>query len=176
MTSFIVQLTLAIGAYSVAALILFGDVYKPIAFASLLQNRLGAPFWQALIVVGGIVAVALTSMFRVRFRLNNRYFLPGFIFLWMSLSVLFVGIYAEGLRFRAVNAFGPDDYRSRPFMISIRKAPRDFQLFLHAAALKDCQPYAWSYRQMDFYKLSPNVAINVAPGDWIKRCAIERTR
>lgn len=170
------HLGLATGAYCAVALIVFGDLFKPIAFATVFQNRLGAPFWQALVAISATTAIVLASAIYGRFRLNARYLTPAFISLWMCISVLLVGIYAECLRYRKLKAFNPDEYSWRSFIVSIRKAPRDFQFFLHAAALKDCKPYAWSYRQMDFYELSPNVAVNVLPDDWIKRCAIKRTR
>jgi hypothetical protein len=42
--------------------------------------------------------------------------------------------------------------------------------------LKDCVPYAWSYRLMEFYQLPSDVAVNVLPQDWLERCSIQRTR
>jgi len=93
----------------------------------------------------------------------------------MVLSVGLVGAYAEYLRRVRVLEFAPDSYVEKPFFRSLQEVPNDFQFFLHAAALKHCKPYAWSYREMDFYELPPDAAVNVLPAEWIKRCAIKRS-
>jgi hypothetical protein len=101
---------------------------------------------------------------------------PLFTLLWMLLSVISLGVYADLMRRSKLADFKPDMAIDHSFFRSIRSAPEEFQFFLHAAAVRDCIPYAWSYRQMDFYELDPNVAVNVLPKEWIERCKIERTQ
>jgi hypothetical protein len=88
------------------------------------------------------------------------------------LPTFFVGIYGDFLRHGAVLAFGADEVEEHSFFRSLREAPQDFQFFLHTAALKNCTPYAWSYRTMAYYRLGPSVAGNVVPRQWIARCSI----
>ena len=90
------------------------------------------------------------------------------------LPTVIVGHYADWIRRRAVHALGADEVEEHSIFASIRAAPEDFQFFLHTAALKDCTAYAWSYRTLSFYVLSPNVGINVLPRPWIERCGIVR--
>jgi len=97
-----------------------------------------------------------------------------FLSLSMVLSAILVGGYAELERGRNVARFQPDQQLRSSIFSSFRNAPRAFQLFLHGAAVKDCKPYAWSYRQMDFYELPANVAVNVLPARWIEDCKIQR--
>lgn len=100
--------------------------------------------------------------------------LPMFVALAIVLPTIVVGLYADSERRRGVRAFGADQVEENTFFASIREAPQEYQFFLHTAALKDCAPYAWSYRTQSFYKLPPNVAVNVLPQRWIAKCGITR--
>jgi hypothetical protein len=69
-----------------------------------------------------------------------------------------------------------DHVEDRWFFASLHNAPTKYQFFLHATALKNCIPYAWSYRKLAFYVVPPNAAVNVLPHDWIIQCGIIRTQ
>ena len=93
----------------------------------------------------------------------------------MTFSIVSVGLYTDRKRHERTTAFAADAIVDHSFFRSIREAPRENQFYLHAAALKECVPYAWSYRRMDFYELEANTAVNVLPHDWLARCKINRT-
>ena len=138
-------------------------------------NRLGLFYWPVVIPVGMVLAINATKI-AVRHGMP-RLFIPSIIISFsMICAVVFIGIWTEYQRDRIIGRFGPDTEIRSSIFASFRNAPRDFQLFLHGAALKDCKPYAWSYRQMAFYELPPNVAANVLPVSWIEECNIRRTR
>jgi hypothetical protein len=123
-----------------------------------------------------LVLAGFVTVFAARMGLPKFLSLGFFTLISVSLSGLFVGTYAEHRRDIVVEAFAPDEQLPASFFTSLRNAPREFQFFLHGPALKNCQPYAWSYRTMSFYELPPNVAANVLPKIWIEKCNIQRTR
>ena len=84
------------------------------------------------------------------------------IAVWMIICVLATAIIAEAARARRIAQFSPDYVHTNRFTDSLRQAPREWQFFLHALAVKDCQLYAWSYREMDFYHLPPSVVKNLS--------------
>jgi hypothetical protein len=169
------SLGLSIPVYIVVALLLVGDVIAPVLFLSMFSDRLGAPFWKPLVLASAAVS-AYAAFMSGRFGLDARYLIPAFVGFWMCLSVVSVGVYVEWARHSKVQEFSPDAYIGRSFFQSIREAPLGFRIFLHAVALKNCKPYAWSYRQMAFYELAPSRAPHVLPLEWLKRCAIERPK
>ena len=93
----------------------------------------------------------------------------------MTTSVVGIGLYADHVRATRTTEFAADVSVGHSFFRSIRVAPSEFQFDLHAAALKRCKPYGWSYRTMDFYELPPNVAVNVLPAEWVNRCHMHRS-
>ncbi len=95
--------------------------------------------------------------------------------MWMFLTVSSVGLYADWQRRAAISTFNPDREIQHSFFRSIREVPREFQFRVHAAALKGCIPYIWSYRSMRLVQLDPDVAPNVLPFEWITRCDLQRT-
>lgn len=154
--------------YAAIAVFGFGSLFQPIGLATLWSDRLGAPYWPWIVVA--CFAVGATS-----FLLPSRFSLlraPLFIAVGLVASLLCVGSYVDHLRSMKINAFGADRLMEHTFLESVRHAPNEFQLFLHAAALKDCIPYSWSYRTMDFYRLPPDVAVNVLPRAWLVECSI----
>ncbi len=159
----------AILAYVVIAIIAFGDIFKPLAFATQWSDRLGAPYWPAL-VAGSLAVAGLVFLLPARFTFRKWLKLPIFVAAVMILSVLSVGFYADSLRREKLARFPAQERFEHSFFRSLREAPREFQFFLHAAVLKDCVPFAWSYARMDLYRVPPGAAINVLPGEWIKRC------
>lgn len=166
---------MAAAAYGLTATLLFGDPLKPLFLATAWSDRLGLPLWQAGLLVS---AWAAAQIFRqpAKSYVAALYRPAVFAASFVVLSVLLLGTTAELYRRLAIGAFGGDRVIQHSFFRSIREAPRDFQFFLHAAVLKDCVPYAWSYRTMALYSLRPNVAVNVLPSDWIAACGIERDR
>jgi hypothetical protein len=85
------------------------------------------------------------------------------------------GVYVDNVRHNHMIEFAADDYFEHSIFRSILEAPREYQFYLHAAAIKKCVPYAWGYGAMGFYRLPPNVAVNVLPDKWLRRCSIHRT-
>jgi hypothetical protein len=49
-----------------------------------------------------------------------------------------------------VRQFRADQWVERSIFQSIREGISEFQFHLHAAAIRDCVRYAWSYRTMSF--------------------------
>lgn len=170
-----VSLGLTILAYCAVALLTFGDVLSPIGFMMILPDRLGAPHWKIAVAASFVVA-AIALLIRPRLVLKSLYRLPLFVAIAMIFSVTSVGIYSDWLRQQKIVEFNADAVSQYSFFRSIREVPRDFQFFLHTAALKDCVPYAWSYREMDFYQLKPDTAVNVLPRQWVEQCDIKRSR
>lgn len=162
-------------AYAVTSVLLYGGPLQALGLLTFWRDRLGLAYWPALLLVAMVLAIFLTK-FSARFGMP-RVLLPAiFIVISMSFSALLVGSYAASQRDTIVEKFEPDvEIRSSVFA-SFRNAPQEFQFFLHGAALKECKPYAWSYRRMAFYELPPNVAVNVLPTSWIEECKIQRTR
>lgn len=68
-------------------------------------------------------------------------------------------------RAAAVERFGAECVALAPLWRSFREAPREFQFFTHGTAVKDGAPYGWSWGEMRFYPLPPNVARNVLPAE-----------
>jgi hypothetical protein len=161
-------------AYFVFAYTLFGDILAPLGLMTLWHDRLGAPYWKA--IIAGCFLIAAMCFFvasRLRFALPFRILI--FAIVGVSLSVFSVGTYADRVRHQKIVEFNADISFENSFFRSIREAPDEFQFYLHAAALKNCRPYAWSYREMAFYELKPDVAVNVLPDEWVKRCSIHRS-
>lgn len=170
---FALKLFLAAGVYVVVTVMLFGSVGQPLALVTLWSDRLGLPLWGwiAVLCVGASAAIFAIPLKNATARVLR---LPMFVFLVIVLPTTVVGLYADSERRRGIRAFGADEVEENTFFASIREAPQEFQFFLHTAALKDCTPYAWSYRNQSFYKLPPNVAANVLPQRWIAKCGITR--
>ncbi|WP_237152456.1 hypothetical protein [Oryzibacter oryziterrae] len=159
--------------YLILSLLFCGGPLMPIALLTLYRSHLGAPHWEMLVVASA--AGAAVGCLTIRRLLGlGRNWLPWFVAFWMCLSVTSVGLYAAHLRAIAVAEFQPDVYVPYAFVSSLLHAPADFQFALHAAALKDCKPYGWSYGRMAFYELPVDAAVNVLPQDWLERCSIHR--
>ena len=91
-------------------------------------------------------------------------------------AVTIASVQTNSVRQRAIQELAPEQMYTRSFVDSLRNAPDEFQSFLHAGALKNCTPYAWSYSEMEFYQMPANVAVNVLPQNWIDECRIVRTQ
>ena len=163
---------LCLVAYSLVAYGAFGNLFAALTFWVFWSDRLGAQFWPALVSISALLSAAV--FLPPLNRLIGRPCRPAiFIASTMLISLLSVGIYADRLRNDGIIAFRPDAYFQHSFFKSIREPRKEHQLYLHAGALKDCVPYAWSYRDMSFYRLRGAVAVNVVPGQWTTKCGIK---
>ena len=160
-------LALAILAYCLVAFIAFGDILSPLLWS----GRLGAPLWRVIALASALLSAVVflvppLSAFPTSLKLTL------FVALATIVSLVSIGFYADCVRREHVTAFQGDASVDHSFFESMRKSPREYQFYLHAAALKNCVPYGWSYRTMDFYVIPAEAAVNVLPADWIKRCSI----
>lgn len=162
-------------AFGFTSVPLYGGPFQALGLLTFWRDRLGLAYWPALIL-GAMVLAIVATKFVARFGIPRFLFPAIFISISMSFSALLVGSYAENKRGSIVEKFEPDVEIRSSIFASFRNAPREFQFFLHGAALKHCKPYAWSYRLMAFYELPPNVAVNVLPTSWVEECKIQRTR
>lgn len=167
---------LTVLTYIAMSVLLCGGPLMPIALLTFYRGHLGAPYWMGLVVAGAAIAAA-ASFAAGRRLATQRFALPMFLAVWMLLSAGLVCGYATALRAAEVARFKPDSYVASWFVSSLQNAPADFQFFVHAAAMKDCKPYAWSYSEMAFYELSPATVVNLEafPREWLEPCGI-RTR
>jgi hypothetical protein len=162
-------------AFGLLSFILFGGPLQAIAFLTIWNDRLGMVYWPVLLLIA-IVLATLLSRYSLRSGMP-RVLLPAvLVVISMLFSAILVGAFAAMERNRIVKAFEPEVEVRSSIFASFRYERQDFNFFLHGAALKNCKPYAWSYSKMAFYELPNNVAVNVLPASWIKKCSIERTR
>ncbi|WP_120500576.1 hypothetical protein [Roseovarius sp. EL26] len=158
------------------SIIVFGGFGRFLAFGLFWGNRLGAPYWFVLAIFSLVISYLIVYLIVLR--------LPKAeygecaqrsisISIFVILPVAFVGIYAEVLRRQAIAEFEPDRVFQNLFWVSLHNAPRDWQFYLHAGAMKDCVPYAWSYRAMGMYELKESVMFNVLPSKWFDECGIK---
>ncbi|MEQ8292145.1 MAG: hypothetical protein RIA08_08065 [Roseovarius sp.] len=162
-------------SYLTVAIVLFGGPLQPIGFITFWNDRLAVANWPVFLATGSILGL-MCAAFSTRLGVALRYTPAIFIFFSIVCSTIMLGLYTEHRRSEVIEKFAPDVAIRASFFESIRSSPREFQMFLHGAALKDCIPYAWSYRDMAFYQLPANVTVNVLPLSWVKECQITRDR
>lgn len=160
------SLWLGCATYVAASVIFFGGLLKPIFFATVWSNRLGAPHWGWIVFACFLIGAA---GFFLPSRLAS-FRGPTFILVGLLGSLFSVGAYADHLTSKAMRDFGAERRIQHSFTDSVRHAPEEFQFFLHAAALKRCVPFAWSYKSLSFYQIPPKAAINVLPQSWLAEC------
>ncbi|MBN9261117.1 MAG: hypothetical protein J0J14_09635 [Hyphomicrobium sp.] len=164
------QILLAGIAYVVTSQVLFDGWLKPIAIMDFWRDRVPPEYWSGPLAIGLIVG-ALVALILARTTLA----LVGpavFIIVSMFTTVALTAMAVEKKRDEMTAQFKPDRLKKESFWRTIREAPADFQFFLHAAAMKQCVPYAWSYRRMDFYPLNAQTARNVIPPAWLIECGV----
>lgn len=167
------SLLFSILAYCLVSVALFGDPLQPFALLTLWSDRLLAP-WPLFMFGAGVVAATIFFLPRKLPWLSGKTW-PLFVAVWMVLTTAVTVLYVDRVRGDKLAAFAADLEFQHSLLRSFREAPREFQTYLHAGALKDCVPYGWSYRKMDVYRLPPNTAVNVLPSKWIDLCEIERS-
>ncbi|TDR94332.1 hypothetical protein [Enterovirga rhinocerotis] len=167
------KIAIATAAYLVCSLALYG-CNSPVSFVVFSKStRIGLPYWKEIsvfiVVLVGLAVLIPPRQNFIPFSVR----LPVFAVLALLLPTVIIGAYADWTRTELIRQFEADHLIEHSFFRSIREAPADIvQFYLHAAALKNCVPYAWSYREMAFYELRPGVAINVLPQGWLKMCGI----
>lgn len=166
------KLLLAVVAYGMLTTALFGNPGQPIALLTIWADRLGIPFWRGIAALSVAASVLVVTKL-LRNVLPEICRLMAIVILAILMPTMIVGLLADGIRHQAVLTFKADEVEEHSFFSSIRNAPSDFQFFLHTAALKNCKPYAWSYRRLEFYALPLRAAVNVLPRAWVERCALQ---
>lgn len=163
------SVSLAFFTYLVCSWVLFNDILWPLGFALFWHDRLPIQYWIGPVVVGVLIGAAAAR--QLWLSAGGQLFAPAiFLLIAMFASISISATHVKQTRSKLMSAFEPDRVIQNSLFRSFRNAPREYQFFLHAAALKDCVPYAWSYRKMGFYRLRNNVAINVLPDHWIEDC------
>ncbi|MBB6485527.1 hypothetical protein [Rhizobium lusitanum] len=170
----LISLVLSIIVYCVISLLIFGNIYTFIALSLTFADRLGIPFEGIVLTATVAFATLITSRTFMPW-LGAVFRPPVFLAVGMLLGVFSVGTYADWKRREAIFEFQPDLELQHSFFDSIREVPREFQFYVHSAALRHCVPYIWSYSRMALVELKPDVAVNVLPADWIEKCGIKRT-
>lgn len=155
--------------YALVSLLLFGDVFAPLAFATVWSDRLGIASWRWIALCCAMLCAVVFFVLE-RWLPSRPIRLSLFVALTMVTATGAVGIYSDQVRQDRLAAFGADESIEHSFFRSIREAPRELQFYLHSAALKDCVAYGWSYRSMSFYRIPPTAAINVLPTLWLEQC------
>jgi len=118
-------------------------------------------FCASAILFGGILV-----------KLPRASYIPLWVTAFLLISAYFGRADIEAQRERITAEFAPDHYElSNGVVLRFHK---DFEFNLHGQAIKDCVPYAWSYREMGWYKLPQNIAPNVLRRDWVKMCDLKR--
>jgi hypothetical protein len=161
---------IAVPVYVIISVLVFGDPFAPINILSFRFDHLGAPFWQLLVVASIVLAAYAASKLKLPETIAFLRFPLGLV-LAMTVSIVLVGVYAEWMRRQAVVAFSADFYVQRSFFHSLRNV--QYPAGFHVAALKNCKPYAWSYRDMAFHEV-PEAVFGVLPHEWLVRCGIKR--
>lgn len=170
------SLGLAVMVYVVIAWICFTGPVHPIFLYLKAGERADWVYWQAATVFAGMLGtVVLAILLAVAGRKLIVLFPAVFLAVLLPATVFFASFLLERERTSVIERFAPDRVMVNSLWQSLHQAPADYQFFLHAAALKDCQAYAWSYREMDFYPLRPDTAVNVLPRGWAEDCGIVRS-
>lgn len=165
--------TLIAGAtYLVASIVLFGDPFKPIEALLFWTHILDSRYWLTPLYVGlavGAVVAFLTAL------AGARIFAPAvFVAVAMPVSVILTVIAVDEAREREITKFRPDRLVDHSFRRTLLERRSEPWFYFHAAAMKDCVPYIWSYRQMRFYRLQPNGRQTFLPDVWLAYCDIRR--
>ncbi len=169
--AFLMSLVLAIISFGVFTTLFFSGFTRAISFAFFWNDRLDPEYWLGPAILGLILGgVTVKTLMMSRKHWVSVLIPAAFIGVTISSTVVLTGIYVELVRSKEFAQFDADSLVENSFLRSLREAPKEYQFFLHAAALKDCQAFAWSYRFMRFYRLSPNTAVNVIPKKWITKC------
>lgn len=160
-------------AYLLIAFVAFGDILRPVDFMTWLSDRLPYPGWRLFVLL--VMILSYLCLIPQRSWLNPDFKFAIFVIFSMTISIVSIGFYVDWQRHQRIITFNADDSFEHSIFRSIREAPAEPQFYLHAAAVKDCTIYGWSYRTMGFYELPPAVDRMGPLYRWKKRCdRIER--
>ncbi|MDH7797603.1 MULTISPECIES: hypothetical protein [unclassified Beijerinckia] len=124
------------------------------------------PNWYVLIpILVGVIATVMVSMW-----IKSRWaaFISAAIF---ALVIVPLSMFVlDKVKERAIVQLQPEAVISHSFAESADRLFWVDMYFVHAAVLKNCKVYSWSYRQMAFFELKTNVARNVVPVKWGTNC------
>ncbi|MCR6499500.1 hypothetical protein MUO32_10685 [Shinella sp. CPCC 101442] len=168
-----VSFLLCIVVYCLVALTTTGSLLTPIGILGLFGSPLGTEGGGYALIFS--IALSVLIAFRVIPPSAGSFRWPVFVALCMLLNVFSIGTYADWRRNETIVRFSPDRQMQRSFFWSLRRVFDEPQFEVHAAVLKDCVPYIWSYSHMILFEVEPNTAVNVVPYAWIKECGITRT-
>jgi hypothetical protein len=152
----------------------FGDPLQPVVLLFIFP-KLFWKNWPLGVAVAALPALLISSSLLFPRLWPNSLRPAVFVGCWMLISIVPVGLYADWKRREAIAAFNPDAELQHSFFRSLHNVPAEYQFYVHAAVLKNCVPYLWSYRAMRLEELiSPGVAVNVLPKEWLDQCNIRR--
>ncbi len=157
---------------------LFGNTWLPLAgFVWFLNETGGDPLkgHLGLAIAFGLSCACLAILFARKRAMNWAYFAPGFMMVFVVATWAVLSVSLEVSRRAAVEKFEADAAFQHVVFWSYSQTLKPHVTYPHAAVLKDCRTYVWSYRKMAFYEIGPNISTNVLPRRWIESCGIEKT-
>ena len=124
---------------------------------------LPASVWMSALIAGigvaGVVALILRRQQGMSLGVSGA--LAGLAFAVTSLTV--GALRAEQVRAHALEARGLSLEWTPSTLQSFGQDYGEFQFFTHGWAIVDCEAFAWSWRELDLYRLKESVARNVVP-------------
>ena len=173
LTSGIVSVAIGLIVFVLLSHLLFGNAWLPIAGGLwFLNDPSSAPLTTRIaiaILVGFIAAYALVFLGLMR-GLKWVFSAPAFIAIFVIVTWGTLSIELESSRVKALLMFRADKSVQHTVFWSYRQAMKSFKIEPHAATMKDCQIYIWSYKQMAFQEIGPNTAKNITPQKWRELC------
>lgn len=163
--------------FILTAAIIFANPLRPLYFFLTLVfvEELPLPDWILISsIMAGIAVGAVTAFGSRPIRERNASYLSSttvFVSVFMATSAVSAAMITTHEREQAVRIFKADQVELRSFWKSLRRDSENFA-YAHAVAIKDCNPYIWSYRTMEFHSLNQNIAKNVLPNEWVRQCKI----
>lgn len=124
------------------------------------------PNWYVFIpILAGLIAILVVSRWiKSRWAAFISAAIFGLVIVPLSVFVL------DKIKERAIAQLEPESVISHSFAESAERLVWVDMYFVHAAVLKDCKVYSWSYRQMAFFELKTTIARNVVPIKWGANC------
>ena len=156
-------------SYIVFSLILFGNIFKPIA-CLFFWKFIRIPIELLVISLSAGFVIALLIYFLLKVNWVQAYKLLVALISFGITSIIVAAALSSAIRTQKIAELAPDKIETNNFIKSLHNTPKDFQFYTHAIAVKDCKHYAWSYRELDFYELPDSIARNVTHGEWYNEC------
>jgi len=166
-----------LATYLAVSFLVFGHGFMALYLLLLEFDLLPKSIWIPSLTTGAVLA-GLFCFGIYRIRKSALVLIPSiFLVLFVLITLTLLSNVTTKIQNDKIKTLQPDLIKVSSFLSSM---PRGMEFFgrrgrPHVAALKDCKPYYWSCRDMEFYKLSPNIAVNVFPVGWVIDCNIRRT-